>query len=220
MDAAAFLAKGDELFHRVALRRIRLRDSAAVVADLVKSPLLARVRELDLCDNNLGNAGVALLTRSPHLHDLEALDLGYNGIDDGGVHTLSRASAFPRLASLSLSFNREISSAGAIELAMSPFLAGLTALDLSSNAIDETGLHALLAGRTFQHLHTLRISENRIGDAGVAAMCRSELLERMLTRSTRLDLRDNRIGPAGAAHLAAAPRSARCPGARPDAQRH
>lgn len=210
VDAAAFLAKGEELFRRVAVRRVRLRDLTAVLEELLASPLLARVRELDLCDNALGNEGVRLAASSPHLRELEVLDLGYNGIDDAGVRLLARSSSLPAMTALSLGFNERITSAGVAELAASPFLGGLMTLDLSSNAIDEAGIQAIVASPTLRQLHRLRISENRIGDAGAAALAQSTLLQRMLSRITRLELRDNRIGPSGARALASCPLMTRC----------
>src|SRR5215831_10162556 len=81
VDTAVFLARGDELFARVPARRLRLLDDAGVLPKLIRSPLLARVRELDLCDNELGNGGVDLLARSSFLKNLEAIDLAFNGMD-------------------------------------------------------------------------------------------------------------------------------------------
>src|SRR5579872_1651126 len=124
IDASAFLEKGEELLRRVFVRRVRLRDSSAVMASLISSPLLANIRELDFCGDSIGNGGVNLLTRSPFLKSLETLDLGFNGIDDAGVTALARADTLPKLTALSLSANGHITSAGISELAVSPFLGG------------------------------------------------------------------------------------------------
>ncbi len=210
VDAAMFLARGEELFSRVPLRRIRLRDAAGVMSDLTTSPLLANVLELDLCENHLGNGGVNLLVRAQFLKNLDALDLGFNGIDDAGVHALARASTLPKLTSLSLNLNDRITSAGLVELAQSPFFTGLTALDVSSNDIDDAGVRAVIASKSLSRLHTLRLSYNHIGDAGVIALARSELLGRMIARSTRLELQTNEIGPVGAEALAGSPLLSRC----------
>lgn len=210
LDASAFLEKGAELLGRVFIRRICLRDSAAVMPSLITSELLANVRELSLFGDNIGNGGVNLLVRSPFLKDLENLDLGFNGIDDAGVRALAKASTLPNLNALSLSANGRITSAGIEELAASPFFGGLTSLDVFGNDIDESGVGAIVSSKTLAMLHTLRLSENHIGDAGISTLAKSPLLGRMLTRSSRLEIRKNEIGPAGIAILAGTPAVSGC----------
>jgi uncharacterized protein (TIGR02996 family) len=210
VDAATFLKQGDEIFGRADIRRVRLRDSALVLEELLTSPLVARVRELDLWDNGLGNAGVGFINKSAQLKNLEALELGFNGIDDAGVGLLAKATNLPRVTSLSLGFNAGISSAGVSELATSPFFGNLTSLDLNANDFDHQGLQSIIDSKFLTNIYTLKLSENRIGDAGVAALANSRLLERILTRSGRLELRVNQIGPTGARELARSAFLGRC----------
>ncbi|MBA4066652.1 MAG: hypothetical protein C0501_23695 [Isosphaera sp.] len=210
VHAAAFLSAGDELFRRARVRRLRLLDAAREMPRLIASPLLARVRELDLCGNDLGNGGVNLLVRSPFLKQVQALDLGFDGLDDAGANALARADTLPGLAALALNDNGRITADGLRALADSPFLAGLTSLDVSGNDIDETGLEPVTAGKAFPRLHTLRLRGNPVGDAGVAALFGSTLFRRMLDRSPRLDLRETGVGPDAAARLAGCPALARC----------
>lgn len=210
VDAATFLERGDELLAKLRVRRLRLRDAAPVVAKLFASPLLANLRELDLCDADLRNSGLAPLARSPHLKDLEALDLGFNNLEDAGVEVLARSSGLPNLASLALNDNDGITADGLKALAESPFFAGLTSLDVSGNDINETGIAALLASPAMARLRSLRLNNNRIGDAGIEALAKSPLLARMLKSEHRLEVRGNFIGPAGAAALAACPALAAC----------
>ena len=210
MYAGAFLSDGEELFRRAPVRRLRLLEAAAVMPKFTHSPLLARVRELDLCTNELGDAGVELLTRSRHLGELEELDLAANWIDDEGVRLLAAAGTLPRLTGLALNDNEKITAEGIRAVTESPFLARLTALDLSGNDLGDAAVRAVLASRTLARLHTLRLARNPIGDAGIAALAGSELFHRMLRRSSRLELRGTAIGPAGAAALAASPALARC----------
>lgn len=210
VDAGTFLESGDELFRRARIRRVRMLDAARVVSKLNQSPLLEQVRELDLCANELGNAGLAEFVRSPHLGKLEDLNLADNGLDDSGMQSLAAASSFPSLATLSLNDNERVTSDGAIALAGSPFFAGLTALDLSRDAVHERGVQAIVASRTLARLHTFRVTGNPIGDVGVAALVRSPLLDRMLAHSPRLELRANEIGPDGARLLAASFSLLRC----------
>jgi uncharacterized protein (TIGR02996 family) len=210
MNASEFLSKGAELLERIPVRRIRLREVGRVMAELVGSKELSKILELDLCGNDLGNGGLNLLLRSEAFKHLEMLDLGFTGIDDVGMRSLARAHSLSSLTSLSLNMNEQISSAGLIEFAHSPFFTGLTTLDISGDDIDESGLQAVLDSKWLASLHTLRLSENHLGDAGVKALTRSELLGRMLARSPRLDLRSNEIGEEGARALASCPLLTRC----------
>src|SRR5262245_6845680 len=134
MYAGTFLSDGEELFRRAPVRRLRLLEAARVMPKLIHCPLLAAVRELDLCSNELGNHGVKLLAESPFLKELESLDLGFNAIDDAGVTALARASTLPALTSLGL-YENSLTAEGVKALAESPFFAGLTALDVCGNDI-------------------------------------------------------------------------------------
>jgi uncharacterized protein (TIGR02996 family) len=212
VDSAVFLERGEELFARVPVRRLRLIDEHGLLPRLIDSPLLRNIRELDLWDNELGNGGVNLVARSPHLKHLEELGLGFNGVDDAGVAALARASTFPSLTTLALNDNGAITSEGLKSLTESPFFAGLTSLDLSGNDIGEAGVRAALDSPSFARLHTLHLSRNPIGDGGAAALACSTLLGRMLARAGRLELRGHAGGPigaSGAAALAGSPALAR-----------
>jgi uncharacterized protein (TIGR02996 family) len=210
VDAATFLARGDELFEKLRVRRLRLLDASPVAAKLFASPLLASVRELDLCGADLRNSGVAILAKSPHLKNLDSLDLGFNALDDAGVQSLARSSELPGLTALALNDNEGVTGAGLRALAESPFFAGLTALDVSGNDIGEAGVAALVAGPAMARLQSLRASNNPIGDAGLAVLAKSPLFARMLRSRHRLELRGSVIGPAGAAALAGCPALAAC----------
>jgi uncharacterized protein (TIGR02996 family) len=201
-----FLSYGDELFRRApVVRRIRLTDAAALMPKLIHCPTLARVRELDLFGNDLGNAGVNLLVQSAYLGGLDALDLGFNGLDLGGVRVLARSSTLPNLRELALNDNRQITGDAVRLLADSPFFAGLRALDLSGNDVNDAGVRAVVESLSFGRLSALKLAENHIGDAGVAVLTGSALFRRMLARDPRVDLRANAIGPAGVAVLARLP---------------
>src|SRR4051794_8480643 len=125
VDAGTFLERGNELFARLRVRRLRLLDVTQFMPKLAVSPLLASVRELDLCSAELANAGVALLAKSPHLKHLDALDLGFNGLDDAGIDALARSSLLPNLTTLAINDNDRITGDGLRALAESPFFAGL-----------------------------------------------------------------------------------------------
>ncbi|AWM37964.1 Leucine Rich repeats (2 copies) [Gemmata obscuriglobus] len=210
VDAATFLERGDELFRRLRVRRLSVRDAAPVLPKLAACPLLAGVRELDLCNCDLGPRGLETLARSPHLKNLKVIDLGFNKLDDTAIDVLARSSELPSLTVLALNDNDTIGDAGVRSLAQSPFFAGLTALDLSGNDIGDAGAIALAGTNYLPVLRTVRLASNRIGDAGAAALARSPLLGRMLSASPELVLRANAIGHAGAAALAASPALKSC----------
>ena len=213
VDAGVFVARGDELFRRTRtgpggrsfVRRVRLLDPARAVADLARCPHLAHVAELDLSLGELGNGGVNVLARSPHLAGVRALDLGRNSLDDAGVRVLARSSALANLRGLTLNDNGSVTADGVRAVADSPFLAGLTELDLSGNDVSDAGVRAVAGGRATGRVHTLRLAGNHIGDAGVAALVGSGLLARLVAHDPYLDLRDNAVGPAGASALAGCP---------------
>jgi uncharacterized protein (TIGR02996 family) len=206
VDAATFLARGEELFRRAPVRRVRLADAARYVGKLTHCPHLTNVQELDLCGNDLGNGGVNILLRSPFLKRVDVLDLSFNGLCDGGVSLIAQSASLPRLRALYLTDNGPISATGVSELAESPFLAGLRTLDISGNDVNEAGVRAVVKSRVLTRLNTFRIHGNPIGDAGAAELAASPLLTRMLTRDPHLNLRHSAIGPAGAQALAASPR--------------
>ncbi|HEY1190727.1 MAG TPA: TIGR02996 domain-containing protein [Gemmata sp.] len=210
VDATTFLEHGAELFRRLRLRRLCLRDAAPVLEKLAACPLLTGVRELDLCNCDLGPNGLALLAKSPHLRNLDAIDLGFNKLDDAAVEALARSSNFANLRALALNDNDLIGDAGARSLADSPFFAGLTALDLSGNELGDAGATALAGSRSLPRVRALKLAGNRIGDAGVTALARSALFTRAVAAGPALVLRANAIGHAGAATLAACPALRAC----------
>lgn len=205
VNTTTFLAKGDELFRRAPVRRIRLIDAGRRIARVAHCPFLASVRELVLCGNDLGNGGTNMLLRSQYLGHLESLDLSFNGLCDGGARVVARSRATPRLRSLLLTDNGQISGKGVEALATSPHLSGLRVLDVSGNDVNDAGVRAVVESRYLTNLHTLRLSGNHIGDAGAENLAGSALLTRMLKRCPRLELQSNAIGPAGILALAASP---------------
>lgn len=203
VDAATFLERGDELFARLRVRRLRLLDVGPVLPKLAQSPLLAHVRELDLCGADLGNAGLAVLARSPHVKHLDALDLGFNTIDDAGAEQLARSPLLPNLTRLALNDNDRITDAGLAALANSPFFAGLTALDVSGNDIGDAGVRAVVASPSMARLQSFRVHNNPIGTGGAAALAASPILARTAKAEHKLEMRGCLIGPAGGSALAA-----------------
>jgi uncharacterized protein (TIGR02996 family) len=205
VDVATFAERGEELFRRAPIRRVRFSDAGRMVDRLIHLPLLGEVRELVLCDGGLGNGGLNVLLRSPYLGGVRSLDLSFNGLCDGGVGLLAEAGSLSHLRALALNDNQRITADGVRRLAGSPHLGGLRALDVSANDVGDDGLAAVAVSRTLTRLHTLRVRANRIGDTGCAALAASPLLARLLARDPRLDLQQNSIGSAGVKALAASP---------------
>jgi uncharacterized protein (TIGR02996 family) len=208
VDAGTFLARGGELFRRAPIRRVKLNDAGRHLNKLLHCPHLGRVRELDLCGNDLGNGGVNLLFRSAHLQKLEQLDLSHNGLDAASLRILAEAGTLPRLRVLGIQGNPRIGEAGANALHPLREFAALRRLDLSGNDLDGAAFAAFLAGDPLQMLNALAFVGNQVGDTGIAALADSPLLERMLARTPRLDLRHNGLGPQGLAALVRSPRIA------------
>ncbi|MCS6865341.1 MAG: TIGR02996 domain-containing protein [Gemmataceae bacterium] len=210
VHATTFLHHGSELMQRLPIRRLRLLEVNPVIDKLFCCPLLAQLRELDVCGAELGDAGVQRLAQCAHWKQLTTLDLGFNGLSDQGVVALARSASMPQLATLALNDNDQITSDGLEALANSATFAALRHLDVSGNDIDERGLAAVVASPVMARLQSLRCNANRIGDAGIAVLTSSHLLARWLAVEKALVLRDNAIGPAGAQQLAYCPALAQC----------
>jgi uncharacterized protein (TIGR02996 family) len=208
VTVAQLAARGDELFRKAAVRRVRVEDAGRHVTRLTHLPILGEVRELGLCGAELGNGGLNVFLRSPHLGRVESLDLSFNGICDAGVWRLAECRNLPSLTTLCLNDNQNISAAGVKRLAESPHFGRLKVLDVSANDVGDGGIRALAESRTFPRLHTVRLRANHIGDAGCEALAGSPLMGRMLAHDPQMDLRQNSITSAGVKALAACPQLA------------
>jgi uncharacterized protein (TIGR02996 family) len=205
VDSSAFLERGGEIFEHGPIRRVRFLEAARCFPQLVDSPLLGRIPQIDLIGNSLGNGGVNLLARARHLGRLELLHLGFNDLTDQGLRALAAISHLDQLHELYLDDNRQLGTPGIRALADSPYLGRLRLLDLSGNGLTEPALRVLINGESLQQLDALLLASNQIGDGGVEGLARSNLFKRMLCRSPALDLSRNNIGPVGARALADSP---------------
>ncbi len=120
-----------------ALRSLTLtqvRPEVAGVRALAGSELLAGLRGLALCDNNLGPGAATALAASPAAASLRVLDLRDNVVGDTGAKALANSRHLAGLLVLDLARNL-VEDAGGAALAESPHLDGLVYLGLSGNVI-------------------------------------------------------------------------------------
>jgi hypothetical protein len=155
--------------------------------------------------------GVAALLGSPGLATLEHLDLHgmrYAGVEVGLGDAVARAVAdatqLGRLRRLDLSYNR-LTADGMEALAGAAHLSGLTHLGLSDNPLGDAGVEAL-SRAAWASLGSLELTAVGLSDPGAAALSgMGPLVHLDLGGEGILDEAANRIGPMGAAALAAAP---------------
>lgn len=169
-----FLREAQNLFESTPLSSVRLLPAQGSIYDLANFPLLARLRGLDLAGWHLGGDGLLVLLSSPHLPRLRSLGLAENSL--------------------------VVREAGMVEYEPPPQLAELSALDLSSNTVDDEGMETLARMPALASLASLSVRQrpdtayyDRIHASGAAALADSPYL----TRLADLDLADNAIGDAG-----------------------
>jgi uncharacterized protein (TIGR02996 family) len=149
-------------------------------ARLAASPLLARVKELNLRKNQIGVPGARALAASPYAARLTTLVLGSNQIGPRGAGLLAASPHLSRLQELNL-WNNEIGNAAAQALASSRSLDGLTRLDLEHNQITDQGAEALANSRNRGRWTQLNLEDNQISYSGRQA------LQRVFGKRVRLD---------------------------------
>ena len=172
------------------------RLTADALTALVSSEAVAVVDDLNLSDNNLGEAGTAAIARGK-LPALRTLSLLRAGPQQGGVEALIEASFFPELRSLSLAGN-PLGPATAIGVASGP-VENLRVLDLRETRIGDRGAAALAQSPRLAGLLELDLAESHIGDAGAKALADAPHLGGLLY----LNLYGNPIGEDAAARLRA-----------------
>lgn len=215
-----------------ALRALSLSSSRQLrqqgLVELLRSPTLHRLRQLDLSSCALGVEGLQQLGQSAHLQQLEHLDLRDNNIsaispggllpwrlaqlsslDLGGLNRLgARGVALilesSALRTLSLRHN-QLGAAGAHAIARAPQAQRLLRLNLAGNALTDQGAQALAHSPHLNQLQELNLAwehtRNDIGDQGAIALAGSPLTQQL----RRLNLAGNLISSAGLKALLDAP---------------
>jgi uncharacterized protein (TIGR02996 family) len=214
---ADLLANGEALVRAAPIRDVALGEARVPWAALSKSPVLARLRSLDLCGSRVTVAGATALARSPHLSELEHLDVGQTHLGDAGLAALCAGGAFPALRSLALQWSditagglkkllgarsfpglrelrldsNKLGTSAVLELAASDLAASLVALSLSSLHLRDDGVTGLARCAAIANLARLSLAVNDLTAAAVEALRASPHLQQL----RHLDVAHNRIGP-------------------------
>ncbi|MDY3551891.1 TIGR02996 domain-containing protein [Gemmata sp. JC717] len=171
---------------------------------LAGSPHLGNLQRLELRENRLGPGGAEALAGSERLTSLRKLGLGENEIGTPRLLSLARPHALLTVPVLDLTMNElthtglqailgwraadhtairleelhlgsnTLNDAGAVVLAHSPHLAGLTALTLTSCGIGDEGVRALANSPHLERVDLLDLSNNPIGETGFRALLNSQ----------------------------------------------
>lgn len=143
MGTSDFLVHAEQIFSLAPIRHLHVKYlwyDGQDFGKFVASPYLARLCTLDLSGVRAMDGDVNLLADSPHLN-LRTLILKENLIGDSGARRLAVCSRLATLTNLDLTHN-EITVAGALALATSPYLANAR-IDLSNNQFGEQGVQIL-----------------------------------------------------------------------------
>jgi uncharacterized protein (TIGR02996 family) len=199
LDAPTFLRRGKALLRATPIEHARLFMDRTDLRTLAGSPLLARLRELDLSFRldapfrvadlrafldspcvgglrglglsglKLGRAGVKALVASPVFGSLKRLQLDGAGLDVVAGTEQLVAQALANLVTLDVRFSRAGDGIAQV-VASSPHLRCLGHLDLARTNLGDAGVRALAASPYLNSLEELVVHGNRIGDAGLEAL--------------------------------------------------
>lgn len=112
LSARTFLDRGARLYALAPITEVALRGGVRELADeLFASPLLSRLRALDLAGQALGDAGVVKLAASPHVARLVALNLDENRVSLVGLRALAASPVMRGLRLASFAGNPDDPSA-------------------------------------------------------------------------------------------------------------
>ena len=205
-----FLDEGERYFRTTPIRRVKLVSLGSVVsvAELVASPLLARLRGLDLEGGRIHDDEARQLAESPNVAGLSFLGLARTGVNAAGLRALLASPALPALEHLDLGMNHfSIRDAALVELAACEHLRRLRRLDVDFNPITDIGARALADSPHLANLRALGLRALSFGTldlvaavtaTGIAALAGAKHLAGL----RRLDLGGRRLGPEGAEALA------------------
>jgi hypothetical protein len=116
LSGRAFISGGEAIFRVCPLRSVRLVAVDPVRAELPGCPHLARLDTLDLWGCQLGS-DVADLVRSPYLHSLRELNLSRNDLSDAEAAALVESPSLGSLQILHVGDNPRLTESGHRRLA-------------------------------------------------------------------------------------------------------
>lgn len=184
------------------------RLSTAGLDAIIASGAIHSTRHLSVQHERLGD-DIVRLVEAIAPESLEILELIDVGLTDEGVARLAQLPQLSRITTLSLACN-ELSAAGVELLTKSTWLKNVRHLDLGSNPynpyygflkaqpIGDAGIAALAKSELITQLHTLHIINADISAVGIATLAQT----RGVSNLRHLDLSFNFIGTSGCEALA------------------
>jgi uncharacterized protein (TIGR02996 family) len=172
LEARLFLNIGEQMFASAPVQLVRLIGARNVLDQLVRSPLLGRLRALHLTGCQVGDDGADLIADCEYFRDLRTLRLGVNALSDRGVEALCS----------------------------SRYLTNLSTLVLRANLIGDLGARLLASCERLPHLQTLDLSQNLLGDVGAEALSRSPFLSRLTRLDVADQIKNRSPGLRGVSH--------------------
>lgn len=128
------------------------------ITRLAASPVLGRVRTLELMYNDLSSEDVLGLARSIHLHPLDVLKLSGNVFDARAMAALVRAPWMDVLREVEMRYSQL--GDGALDVFLARDWPHLQRLDLASNRFSASALIALCEHPLVQRVHWLNVHGN------------------------------------------------------------
>jgi uncharacterized protein (TIGR02996 family) len=105
MDGKTFVDHGSDVFARAPIQHLNLVAAKPVFAEIVQSPVLARVQTIGLSKNDLTDHEIELLAASPHVRGLLYLGLFKNQIGQVGLEAIAASPNLAALKVLSFDYN-------------------------------------------------------------------------------------------------------------------
>lgn len=182
------------------LERLRLFGASETVSpaqlDRLLKVALPKLRELELTQLGLGQAGAERLASMPWRPERLTLDFVNLGIK--GTVALAGSAALSSVKELSLARNI-IGPQGAAAIATSPHLKQLIALELSSTGTGSKTLPPFFEALALKSLKALDLSSCGLKGAGLEPLGKAK--NKALSQLTHLDLSGNLMGDDGLTHL-------------------
>lgn len=225
LSARSFLDHGEAIFQLAPVRRVRITAVQRHLPSVLRSPLLPRVRDLQLTDVRftwanirqlaqtqalsqvqglyLGSSGIGgeaaeELFSSPFLGNLRDLNLAFSPVGGSGLHAIAEAD-LPSLRSLCL-IGASVEATGLEALVSSPLLPNLSEMSVGSASVGPREAEAI-ASAPVPRLKHLDFELGQVGSRGALAIANS----RGMANLEVLRLLDNAVGPEGAEAVAASP---------------